>query len=153
MIRYLRYCILLAGVSLSGCTSDPSAPVNQAFPIRQMDQFFGSLSAPAAPPVDYTRQPGYAPAYPEVLSANDRGPARGHRHGGMTAPVARSGGPRRPIVAPSEAPVYVAAVPRGPRPEGLLPARWPRHPQSEPAPERLPPHAPAPARAAATTFR
>ncbi len=65
MIRYLRYCILLAGVSLSGCTSDPSAPVNQAFPIRQMDQFFGSLSAPAAPPVDYTRQPGYAPAYPE----------------------------------------------------------------------------------------
>jgi hypothetical protein len=63
MIRYYRFCILLAGVSLSGCTSNPSAPVNQTFPIRQMDQFFGSLSAP--PPVEYTRQPGYAPAYPE----------------------------------------------------------------------------------------
>jgi hypothetical protein len=68
MIRYWRRFIplgiLLAPVSLSGCTSDPSAPVNQAFPIRQMDQFFGSLPAPPAPPLDYTRQPGYAPAYP-----------------------------------------------------------------------------------------
>jgi hypothetical protein len=65
MIHYWRRCVLLAAVSASGCTSDPSAPVNQTFPIRQMDQFFGSLSAPPAPPVDYTRQPGYAPAYPE----------------------------------------------------------------------------------------
>jgi hypothetical protein len=57
--------VVCAGLSLAGCTSDPAAPVNQAFPIRQMDQFFGSLSAPPAPQVDYRMQPGYAPAYPE----------------------------------------------------------------------------------------
>ncbi len=75
---------LIAGLSLAACSSDPSAPVNQTFPVRQMDRFFNSLSAPPAPqgytpqgytrqisprytgaPVqDYTRQPGYAPAYP-----------------------------------------------------------------------------------------
>ena len=46
-----------------GCTSDPNAPVNQAFPIRQMDHFFDSLSGPPTQR-DYTQQPGYAPAYP-----------------------------------------------------------------------------------------
>jgi hypothetical protein len=75
---------LIAGLSLAACTSDPNAPVNQTFPIRQMDRFFDSLSAPPEtqgpigrssaggalqtytrpPPPDYTREPGYAPAYP-----------------------------------------------------------------------------------------
>jgi hypothetical protein len=70
---------LIGGLSLAACTSDPNAPVNQTFPIRQMDQFFDSLSAPPPsrtsaagpsriytrqPPQDYTREPGYAPAYP-----------------------------------------------------------------------------------------
>ncbi len=70
---------LIAGLSLAACTSDPNAPVNQTFPIRQMDTFFNSLSAPpppqgytrqippnnaGAPVEDYTREPGYAPAYP-----------------------------------------------------------------------------------------
>jgi outer membrane murein-binding lipoprotein Lpp len=59
--------VVIAGLSVAGCTSDPNAPINQTFPIRQMDQFFGSLSAPraasAAP--DYTHEPGYAPAYPQ----------------------------------------------------------------------------------------
>jgi hypothetical protein len=48
---------------VSACTSDPGAAVNQQFPIRQMDQFFNSMSRPP-PPLDYTHQPGYAPAYP-----------------------------------------------------------------------------------------
>jgi hypothetical protein len=63
---------LIAGLSLAACTSDPNAPINQTFPIHQMDQFFDSLSAPppptrsstGEPPRDYTREPGYAPAYP-----------------------------------------------------------------------------------------
>jgi hypothetical protein len=70
---------LVAGLSLAACTSDPSAPVNQTFPVQQMDRFFNSLSAPpqpqgytrqirpnysGAPVQDYTREPGYAPAYP-----------------------------------------------------------------------------------------
>jgi hypothetical protein len=73
---------LIAGLSLAACTSDPNAPVNQAFPVRQMDSFFNSLSEPAAPqgytrqmppsysgaPPAYTREPGYAPAYPSYDS-------------------------------------------------------------------------------------
>ena len=55
--------LMITGLVLAGCTSDPNAPVNQIFPIHQMDQFFGSLSGPPAAP-DYTHQPGYAPAYP-----------------------------------------------------------------------------------------
>ena len=70
---------LIAGLSLAACTSDPNAPVNQTFPVQQMDRFFNSLSAPpppqgytrqispnytGAPVQDYTREPGYAPAYP-----------------------------------------------------------------------------------------
>jgi hypothetical protein len=60
---YKTRCLLFVGLVLAGCTSDPTAPVNQTFPIRQMDNFFGSLAGPPAAP-DYTRQPGYAPAYP-----------------------------------------------------------------------------------------
>jgi hypothetical protein len=60
------FAVMIAGLSFAGCTADPNAPINQTFPIRQMDHFFGSLSAPraasAAP--DYTHEPGYAPAYP-----------------------------------------------------------------------------------------
>jgi hypothetical protein len=64
--------VTLAGLTLAACASDPNAAVNQTFPIRQMDSFFNSLSgAPPAPraaqvppPPDYTRTPGYAPAYP-----------------------------------------------------------------------------------------
>jgi hypothetical protein len=44
-------------LALTGCTSDPNAAINQTFPIRQMDQFFGSLSAPRViVPPDYTRR-------------------------------------------------------------------------------------------------
>ena len=62
--RTIGRMIVVLGVA--GCTSDPNAPVNQTFPIRQMDQFFESFSAPAEPPAprDYTHNPGYAPAYP-----------------------------------------------------------------------------------------
>jgi hypothetical protein len=55
--------LMVAGLSLAACTSDPNAPVNQTYPIRQMDRFFDSLSGPPPPP-DYTSEPGYAPAYP-----------------------------------------------------------------------------------------
>jgi hypothetical protein len=70
---------MIAGLSLAACSSDPNAPVNQTFPVRQMDRFFNSLSAPpppqgytrqiapnytGAPVQDDTREPGYAPAYP-----------------------------------------------------------------------------------------
>ncbi|HEY1410548.1 MAG TPA: hypothetical protein VGF36_00325 [Rhodopila sp.] len=54
--------LTIAGLVLAGCTSNPNAPVNQTFPVRQMDQFFGSRPPP--PPPDYTHEPGYAPAYP-----------------------------------------------------------------------------------------
>jgi hypothetical protein len=55
--------LLIAALSLAGCTSDPNAPVNEIFPIRQKDSFFDSLSGPPAPPA-YTPEPGYTPAYP-----------------------------------------------------------------------------------------
>ena len=58
---YLALALMIAGMALAGCTSDPNAPVNESFPIRQMDQFFESQFPP---PADYTREPGYAPAYP-----------------------------------------------------------------------------------------
>jgi hypothetical protein len=60
---YQTFALIIAGLTLAGCTSDPSAPVNQTFPIRQMDSFFDSMSDPPAPPDDQYR-PGYAPAYP-----------------------------------------------------------------------------------------
>jgi hypothetical protein len=53
----------IVGLFLASSTADPNAPINQTFPIRQMDRFFKSHSiAPADP--DYTHRPGYAPAYP-----------------------------------------------------------------------------------------
>jgi hypothetical protein len=63
---YSTVALICVGLLLAGCTSDPNAPVNQSFPIRQMDQFFGSSQPPPAVPAepDYTHQPGYAPAYP-----------------------------------------------------------------------------------------
>jgi hypothetical protein len=65
MTRYWRRCLLILGMLVSGCSSDPKTPINQAFPIRQMDAFFNSLSPPSPPPPpDYTHEPGYAPAYP-----------------------------------------------------------------------------------------
>jgi hypothetical protein len=60
---YRTLALMIAGLLLAACTSDPNAPVNQTFPVRQMDRFFDSLSATPAPQ-DYTREPGYAPAYP-----------------------------------------------------------------------------------------
>lgn len=59
-----RFLPLVLVGTLSACTSDPAAPANQTFPIRQMDRFFGGDAPPAAP--DYTHQPGYAPAYPPL---------------------------------------------------------------------------------------
>jgi hypothetical protein len=74
-----RSLALIAGLSLAACSSDPNEPVNQTYPIQQMDRFFNSLSAPSpsqgytgqmpsnysgAPAQGYTREPGYAPAYP-----------------------------------------------------------------------------------------
>jgi hypothetical protein len=64
MRRIATVAMMIAGLALGGCTSDPNAPVNESFPIRQMDQFFGSLSGRLPSPPDYTREPGYAPAYP-----------------------------------------------------------------------------------------
>ena len=70
MNLYHTVSVIILGLSVIGCTSDPNAPVNQAFPIRQMDQFFGSIGGGEPPPraqaavPDYTHQPGYLPAYP-----------------------------------------------------------------------------------------
>ena len=70
MRKHLAYIVMIAGLGLTACTADPNAPVNQSFPIHQMDQFFESLSAPpphaaqAQAPPAYERMPGYAPAYP-----------------------------------------------------------------------------------------
>ena len=56
--------IVTAAITITGCSSDPDAPVNRTTPIRQMDRFFDTVTGrPPAPP-DYTREPGYAPAYP-----------------------------------------------------------------------------------------
>ena len=61
--------VIAMSVCLGACTADPNAPVNQSFPIRQMDGFFDSLSRPPPPArsaqvPNYTHAPGYAPAYP-----------------------------------------------------------------------------------------
>jgi hypothetical protein len=73
MIRCWSFSLLSLGLSLSGCTANPNAPVNQTFPIRQMDNFFDSLAG-APSPSDYTRQPGYAPAYPPYSSVLQQQP-------------------------------------------------------------------------------
>jgi hypothetical protein len=64
MRGFAALAVMMAGLALGSCTSDPNAPVNESFPIRQMDQFFESVSGRQRPPPDYTKAPGYAPAYP-----------------------------------------------------------------------------------------
>ncbi|MEA2729392.1 MAG: hypothetical protein QOF70_3867 [Acetobacteraceae bacterium] len=66
---YRIVSMIIVSLCMAGCSSDPNAPVNQMFPIRQMDHFFRSLSGPPTPAAapaspDYARKPGYAPAYP-----------------------------------------------------------------------------------------
>jgi hypothetical protein len=59
--------LLLAGLAVAGCSASPDAPVNQAAPIRLMDNFFRSLPPHPAPPAAEEgpeHEPGYAPAYP-----------------------------------------------------------------------------------------
>ena len=72
--RCWRRLLLVVCTFLPGCTADPRAPVNQTFPIRQMDNFFDSLAASPSPP-DYTRQRGYAPAYPPYSSVLQQQPS------------------------------------------------------------------------------
>ncbi|OYV40574.1 MAG: hypothetical protein B7Z80_04155 [Rhodospirillales bacterium 20-64-7] len=65
MTRFGMIILVLAGLALVGCSASPDNPVNQTPPIRAMDHFFRTLSAPAPQPVpDYEHEPGYAPAYP-----------------------------------------------------------------------------------------
>jgi hypothetical protein len=69
MRQYQIVSVMIVSLCVAGCSSDPNAQVNQMFPIRQMDHFFRSLSGPPASTAagvspDYTRKPGYAPAYP-----------------------------------------------------------------------------------------
>jgi hypothetical protein len=58
--------IILISGALGGCTSDPYAPINQATPIRQMDDAFdpsGSRYYDHSAPAPY-RQGGYgSPPY------------------------------------------------------------------------------------------
>jgi hypothetical protein len=42
-------CIMLA-ILISGCTSDPYAPINQTTPIKQMDNAFKGRPINAPPP-------------------------------------------------------------------------------------------------------
>jgi hypothetical protein len=68
--------VIAMSVFLGACTADPDAPVNQSFPIRQMDGFFNSLSGPPPPAQsarapDYRNEPGYAPAYPPYDPSNE----------------------------------------------------------------------------------
>jgi hypothetical protein len=58
---------LMGLAMLSGCTSNPNAPVNQVWPIPQMDRAFGSphpQSYSQSDASDYRERPGYLPAYP-----------------------------------------------------------------------------------------
>jgi hypothetical protein len=68
-------CLMGCILALAGCTADPNAPINQTFPIRQMDDFFrqytGSPSPTPNPVPETTRQPGYAPAYPPYRTEDD----------------------------------------------------------------------------------
>jgi hypothetical protein len=47
--EFLVACVLLATL-ISGCTSNPYAPVNQMTPIRQMDNAFEGRPINAPPP-------------------------------------------------------------------------------------------------------
>ena len=55
--------LLIVALRFAVCISNPEAPVNQTFPIPQMNSFFDSLSGQPAPRT-YTRRPGYASIYP-----------------------------------------------------------------------------------------
>jgi hypothetical protein len=59
---------LVAGLILASCTADPDAPINQTFPIKQMDDFFRPFTGSPGPKPNHTRDPGYAPAYPAYSS-------------------------------------------------------------------------------------
>jgi hypothetical protein len=63
-----RRVLWLTGLGLlAGCSSSPTAPANQVWPIPQMDNAFGYPHAQTAgrpEASDYTRRPGYLPAYP-----------------------------------------------------------------------------------------
>jgi hypothetical protein len=63
MGRCQTLALIIVGLSFAGCSSDPQAPTNQVFPIRQMDGFFGAISGQSVDP-EYLPRPGYAPAYP-----------------------------------------------------------------------------------------
>lgn len=71
MIRMRTLALLSALCVPAGCTADPNAPVNQMFPIKQMDDFFRPITGSPAPAPAYTREPGYAPAYPPYSSNPD----------------------------------------------------------------------------------
>lgn len=58
MSRYWSRLFLVVCASLADCTSDPHAPVNQTFPIRQMDNFFDSLAASPSPAMEYPSAAG-----------------------------------------------------------------------------------------------
>ncbi len=62
---------LIAGLSLAACTSDPNAPVNQTFPVQQMDRFFNSISEPLAPQ-------GYT-SIAQAIALRPLRPTRGNR--------------------------------------------------------------------------
>jgi hypothetical protein len=64
---------LVAVLCVAACTSDPDAPINQTFPIRQMDNFFRQFTGSPGPTPPYTREPGYAPAYPPYATGESRG--------------------------------------------------------------------------------
>jgi hypothetical protein len=51
----IRSVFLITLLALTGCTSNPYAPINQMTPIRQMDSFFRRLETPVYP-VQYQRQ-------------------------------------------------------------------------------------------------
>lgn len=61
----VRICLAFGAILLiSGCSADPDAPVNQLFPIKQMDDFFRPYTGSPAPRTEAVHPPGYAPAYP-----------------------------------------------------------------------------------------
>jgi hypothetical protein len=58
--------IMLIGIALGGCTSDPYAPINQSTPIRQMDDAFdpsGSRYYQQPAPAPYRRGGYDSPSY------------------------------------------------------------------------------------------
>ncbi|HVY17999.1 MAG TPA: hypothetical protein VHB27_22465 [Rhodopila sp.] len=60
----IRRLLLTGLVLLGGCTSDPNAPVNQVWPVPQLDRAFGDPHPPSYTQPLVARRPGYLPAYP-----------------------------------------------------------------------------------------